>query len=181
MMKIKPSNSPSESTLEVLRSFYAPHNRVAYDPHVINHATGELKIPERRVKQNHIAECDINNIMKQYSKTGQITHMSAKAAQGAYADLPDDLDFQVSMNIVAEGRTAFATLPAKVRDRFGNDPAQFLAFMADPDNQDEAIKMGLAKRRPEAATGGLVPPPPPTPPNTVAAPSEAPKPPKTGV
>lgn len=145
-MKLKPTLSPSETTLDALRSFYFPHSRVAYDPHVVVTATGELVIPERRTKQNHIAECDINNIMKQYSKTGQITHMSAKAAQGAYADLPDDLDFQVSMNIVAEGRSAFATLPAKVRDRFGNDPAQFLAFMADPDNQDEAIKMGLATR-----------------------------------
>ncbi|WNK14187.1 MAG: internal scaffolding protein [Microvirus sp.] len=142
-MKLKPSLSPSETTVEVLRSFYRPHAPVKYDGLLLNHKTGEYFVPERRTKQSHVAECDINTIMKQYQRTGQIAHISSRAAQGAYTDLPDEVDFQMALNVVLEGQTAFATLPSKTRDRFGNDPNQFLAFMANPENTEEARKMGL--------------------------------------
>lgn len=129
-------------------SFYRPHARVTAPTTEIDYWTGEVKIPERRVKQSFVAECDINTIIKQFSVTGQITHMSANAKNGAYMDLPDDLDFQTSMNIIREGEAAFASLPSKVRERFHNNPEEFLGFMADPANQDEAIKLGLATKRP---------------------------------
>lgn len=135
-----------------MRSFFRPHQRVVFDPHLVKAKTGECYLPERRVKQSFIAECDINNILKQYSVTGQLRHISARAQQGSYMDLPDDLDFQLSMNIVKEGEAAFATLPSKTRERFGNNPENFLAFMANPENAEEAIKMGLATKRPAEAT-----------------------------
>ena len=148
-----------------LRSAYVPHARVSFTGELFNHRTGEFFKPPSRVKQSHVAECDINNILKQYSATGQLKHINAKAQMGAYRDLPDDLDFQTSLNIVRAGEVAFASLPAKTRDRFGNDPAEFLLFMADPANQDEAIKLGLATRRPDATptpdnggAGGKTPP-----------------------
>lgn len=161
------------------RSFYVPHKRVAYTGQLFNHKTGEFFTPPRRVKQSFVSECDINNIIKSYSATGQIKHINAQAAQGAYLDLPDNIDFQESLNIVAEGQRAFATLPSQVRDRFHNNPEEFLAFMADPHNQDEAIKLGLATRRPESAadnSGGANKPP--NEPVAAAAAPPAPEPPK---
>lgn len=147
-------------------SFYRPHVRVCAPTTETDPWTGEVKIPERRVKQSFVAECDINNIIKTFSVTGQITHMSAHAKQGAYMDLPDDLDFQTAMNVIREAETAFATLPSKVRERFNNNPADFLGFMADPNNQDEAIALGLATKRPiiplPGDNGGGTPPPPPS-------------------
>ena len=98
-------------------------------------------------KQEFVAECDINNIIKQYSATGQLKHISARAAQGQYMDLPDDLDFQTSLEIVRQAQEAFATLPSSTRARFENDPQNFLAFLSDPANQDEAIKLGFATDR----------------------------------
>lgn len=150
------------------RSAYIPHKRVTFDGRLLNHKTGEFFKPVSRVKQNHLAECDINNILKQYSATGQLKHINAKAQMGAYRDLPDDIDFQTSLNIVRAGEIAFASLPAKTRDRFGNDPAEFLMFMADPVNQDEAIKLGLATRR--ATDAPNEPQAPRTPPGTPEAP-----------
>lgn len=129
-------------------SFYRPHKRVQYTGELVNPVTGEIYKPERRVKQSFVAECDINTILKEYSVTGQLKHISAKAAQGAYMDLPDNLDFQQSLEIVKAAEVAFAGLPSKTRDRFANDPARFLAFMSDPENQAEAIKLGLATQRP---------------------------------
>lgn len=164
------------------RSAYIPHKRVYAPTELMNATTGEWFKPATRVKQSFVAECDINNILKQYSQTGQIKHISAKAQMGAYQDLPDEVDFQTSLNIVKAGETAFMTLPAKTRDRFGNDPQNFLEFMADPKNAEEAIKMGLATKRPDPgpapSSDGAQKPPKEPPQATTTAP--APKEPSKG-
>lgn len=164
--------------VHTLYHFYRPHKRVLYEPKLCDPATGEWTTPQRRVKQSHVDECDINNILKQYSVTGQIKHISAKAAMGQYLDLPGEMDFQISLNIIKDAEQAFGSLPSKVRDRFGNDAAQFLAFMADANNIDEAIKLGLATRaplkEPVADSNGAKMPPQKPPQAPTAAPA-APK------
>ena len=45
-------------------------------------------------------------------------------------------------------------LSAEVRDRFQNDPGRFLEFANDASNYEEALKMGLAIKRPEKAAVG---------------------------
>lgn len=162
-------------TAEQFFDFYKPHARVRYTGQLVNPVTGEVFTPPRRVKQSHLEECDINNILRQYKTSGQLTHIKANAAMGAYQDLPDPQDFQSALNDVLVGQQAFATLPSKTRDRFGNDPRQFLEFMADPANQEEAIKLGLATDNRGAN------PPPPLPPAAAAAPPapEPEKPPKS--
>ena len=103
-------------------SFYRPHKRVTFDNTKLDLKTGELVEVPSMTKQEFVAECDINNIIKQYSATGQMKHISARAAQGQYLDLPDDLDFQTSLEIVRQAQEAFATLPSGTRARFENDP-----------------------------------------------------------
>lgn len=146
------------------RSFYVPHPRVTEDNLELNPVTGELVEVPSMTKQSHKAECDINTILKQYRVTGQIAHISAKARQGAYEDLPDPVEFQDAMNAVIAAEESFATLPSRVRDRFGNDPAEFLVFMADPANKDEIAQMGLTKPKPAPEP----PTPSPTPENAPA-------------
>lgn len=141
-------------------SHYRPHARVRELGQVLDRKTGELVTLPSMTKQEFVRESDINNIIKSYSQTGMINHINAKAAQGAYQDLPDSVDFQDSLHIIKAAESAFMTLPAKIRDRFGQDPAEFLAFMADPANDAEIRELGLAKPLP------LAPPP--------KAPDEAP-------
>lgn len=167
------------------RSFYRPHKRVTFDNMLDHPVTGELTVPETRVKQSFRDECDINNILKQYQKTGMIRHMAANAERGMYADLPDEVDFQTSFNIVKQAEEAFASLPSKIRERFLNSPEQFLAFISDPKNQDEAIKMGLAtdnrpKPSPEPGNGGAGGKQPPADSAPPAAPDKAPQGPNKG-
>lgn len=133
-------NSPAEQ----LRCFYIAHKRVYARTSTVDVRTGEV-LDKSLTKQEHLKSCDINNIIKDFSRTGQIHHISAKAAQGAYMDLPDELDYQSALNTVIDAENAFATLPAKVRDRFGNDPAEFLAFVGNPENRKEAQELGLLK------------------------------------
>lgn len=141
---------------------------------IIDTKTGEISPLPSRTKQEFRDECDINNILAQYRQTGMIRHISARAAQGAYMDLPDPVDFQMSTNIILEATSAFMTLPSKVRERFFNDPERFLQFMADPANQDEAIKLGLATRVPDPESNGPPDRPPPPPPAAAGAAQEPP-------
>lgn len=141
-----------------LHSFYRPHARVTEDGRVVNPVTGEITYPPSMTKQEFKAECDINNIIKQFSATGMLRHISSKASTGSYQDLPESVDFQDALNTVHAGQAAFATLPSKVRSRFGNDPAEFLIFLNDPANEPEARALGLLN----PAVAAVVPPPMPT-------------------
>lgn len=103
-------------------------------------STGE----ESMTQQSFIKECDVNNILKKYQKTGIIEH--AKTHGGSYEDLSEPCDYQTALNVVIAAQESFLTLPSSVRKRFSNDPQQFLEFVNNPDNIDEMIDMGLAHR-----------------------------------
>lgn len=141
-------------------SFYRPHERVSFKNELVNLATGEITYPESRTKQSFMEECDLNNILRQFKPHELREIMARNVALGVFEDLPDHIDYQGALNLVMEGSKAFQTLDSGMRARFDNDPAQFLEFMRNPQNQEEAIKLGLAKdNRPPPTT-----PPPPTPP-----------------
>lgn len=143
-------------------SFYRPHKRVVF---INAHPdTGEVK--PSMTKQSFVAECDINNIIKSFKLTGMVSHISERAAAGQYVDLPDSVDFQEALATVDQAQRAFATLPSKVRERFGHNPEAFLAFLHDPANEAEARELGLLKpiSAPTAPTGGDGGSPPSEPP-----------------
>lgn len=88
-------------------------------------------------------ECDINNILKSYTETGTINHINRR--NHLFGDFSEVPDFQNSLELVRYAEQQFRDLPAKVRARFQNDPAQLVAFCNDPKNQQEAIELGLAE------------------------------------
>jgi len=115
-------------------SFFLPHPRVQVD-------TGEFTF----TKQSSKDECDINNILAQYKRTGMIAHINAAAAQ--YIDLPSDLDYQASINVVKSAEAAFASLPSKIRDEYSNDPSQFLAALYDPSKRGRMEELGVLRKK----------------------------------
>lgn len=94
-------------------------------------------------QQHFKTECDINVIVKRFLKTGVLPEMRSSGIYGDFSDAPS---FQAAMDIVAVAQRQFDGLDAKTRQRFGNDPKQFLEFVADPANSDDMIKMGLATK-----------------------------------
>lgn len=119
----------------------------SYDPGVdcsVDMYTGEEL--GSMTKQSFKDECDINNIMSRYEATGVVQHVSGRTAE--FGDFISPLDFQASMNAVIEAQDMFAQLPARVRDRFGNDPGQMLEFLSEEKNRDEAIALGLVNPPP---------------------------------
>lgn len=117
-----------------------------------------------KTEQAHADSCDVNLIVRQYSQTGLLKQVGDGMLQ--YGDISDLPTFQEAQNIVVAAKEAFAALPAKLRDRFHNDPQELMAFMDDPENFDEALKLGLvtktsvaAEPSPEAAPQGAETPP----------------------
>lgn len=95
-------------------------------------------------KQSFRGECDINNIMAKYQRTGVVSWLNSR--EPSSIDLTG-YDFREAMDVVAHAKATFADLPSSVRKRFGNDPSEFLLFMDDSANAAEAIKLGLATER----------------------------------
>lgn len=99
-------------------------------------------------KQSHAEECDINNILRTYQRTGVITHVAAGTPQ--FLDLPPVMDLQQAMAALDEAQAAFLALPAGVREEFGNDPMAFLAAVQDPNQAARLERVGLLPKRDEA-------------------------------
>lgn len=115
-----------------------------------------LKFPpnSRWTKQCFKEESDINTIMARYQSTGEIPVINQVAPQ--YLDA-SGFDFQAMQDKVVEARDLFGQLPSLLRNRFSNDPALFLEYVADPANHPEMRKLGLLKgngagSQPEAVT-----------------------------
>lgn len=103
-----------------------------------------------RTRQEFKDECDISLIMKRFDATGvmpQPWKSAPVASWGDFASVPEYLEAQ---QLLINAREAFASLSATVRERFRNDPAQLLAFVADKANKDEATRLGLVAQPPAA-------------------------------
>lgn len=104
-----------------------------------------LRVPlacldESRTKQSFGDETNINNILKRYVATGLIDYVNEH--QPHYGDVTGH-EFHAAMNIVARSQEMFEALPAELRARFNNDPATFLDFVDNPENDAEAISLGI--------------------------------------
>lgn len=125
-----------------------------------------------RTKQSFKDECDINQIMARYQKTGILDFTAKHAAQ--YGDATG-IEFQQGMEIITRAQAMFADLPSSTRAKFHNDPGEFLDFCHDPANRSQMAEMGLL--RPD-----YIPPTPEAPASQDAATArvEAPTGPKQG-
>lgn len=90
-------------------------------------------------------ECDVNNVVQRWLKTGVVDHVRSSSNQ-QFLDCTQVNDYHNALNVVINAENAFNELSAHVRERFDNDPAKYLAFMSDAANTEEAIKLGLATR-----------------------------------
>lgn len=141
-----PTQTQSQKITPLITSNSLPF-RTAYGPkHII---TLDCAPGFGRTKQSFAAEVNINNIMARYVKTGTLDF--ARKHEPRYGDVTG-ADFQTAMNTIATANSMFADMPAKVRARFENDPAKFLDFVQNPDNQEEAAELGLTvPKAPEQA------------------------------
>ncbi len=105
---------------------------------------GELK-----TKQSMAESTDINRIMDRWLKHGaSVVHLNPQTA--TYGDFSSGLDYASALNAVKAAEKDFASLPARVRAKCGNDPAEFLQIIFDPEREEDREGLGLGfARKPE--------------------------------
>jgi phage internal scaffolding protein len=139
---------------------YQPKNRTSLKNPTIKHAFSPtlslaITFPENSpfTKQEFREESDINTIMARYQSNGIMPAINESYPQ--FLDVTGE-DFFTHMQIVAEGKQLFDSLPSALRARFNNDPASFLDFTSNQaENGLEMAKLGLLT--PEATNRYLNP------------------------
>lgn len=134
----------------------------------------DCSVEPSMTKQSFADECDINKIMERYEKSGV---MPEGRRMYEFGDAISEYSYQESLNAVIFADQQFAELPARLRDRFGNDPVQLLKFLEDPKNRDEAVELGLVDApspAPEPMEVRIVDPAPPPQQTAPAGPSAGP-------
>lgn len=101
-------------------------------------------VGESMTQQSFKDECDLNVLLAGYKHSP----MPFAIPAGNYGDFSEITDFQGAHDAIQAARDAFAELPARVRERFHNDPAAFLQFAENPQNLNELARMGLAEIKP---------------------------------
>lgn len=129
----------------------SPYN---YDVDEASNASGLKCEDKSRTQQHFKEECDINTIVERFGLTGEVPSGVAVPMQGDFTEV---YDFQSAMDVVIGARQAFEQMPANVRKRFGNDPALFMEFVHDPENVEEAKKLGLLVKVEEAKVVAAAP------------------------
>ena len=127
-MKLEPIKKPFVRT---------PYN---YDAKQASLASGLITPEQTLAKQEFKDECDINNVMMQYARTGELPYATSKPSFG---DFRSSQTYQEMQNTLIAAQNAFKTLPASIRKEFNNDPSQVIDFLNDPANKDKAIELGL--------------------------------------
>jgi phage internal scaffolding protein len=100
-----------------------------------------LHCEDASLTQQHFADdCDINQILEKFNVTGQLP---TSPISPRYGDFSGITDYHTAINAVMAAEEEFESLPAQIRARFDNEPAQLIDFLSDEKNRDEAIKLGL--------------------------------------
>lgn len=99
-----------------------------------------------RTIQSDMQGADINVIMSKYEKTGVLVDDLGNVRTPMYGDFTEVKDYHSLLCSIRRVETAFGLLPAKVRNRFDNDPQKLIDFLEDPKNLQESIDLGLREK-----------------------------------
>lgn len=96
-------------------------------------------------------DADINCIIARFENTGVLVDPTVPVSRtpqfGDYSDMPT---YQEAQNVIVAANNAFNDLSAKIRERFGNDPAAYFDFVQSlkegSDDYAEAIRLGIIDR-----------------------------------
>jgi len=112
-----------------------------YDRDLASEESGLKCLDESLTQQQFKDEADINTIVDRFMKSGVLP---TPANMPQYMDIEGNFDYQTAMNYVRSADENFMRMDAKVRARFNNSPQEFLEFFTNPENVEEAIRLGLA-------------------------------------
>lgn len=113
-----------------------------YDTNAASDETATVNNEPSKTRQEFADDSDINKIVERLGLGYEMPLNTTPPMQGDFTDLPD---FRGAVTAIRNAEQIFGALPAKIRNRFENDPQQYIDFFHDPENKAEAIAMGLVK------------------------------------
>lgn len=109
----------------------------------VPHPTGGEKLVQQQFKD----QANVNNIMQKHLRSG-MGGLQPPGRPGGRVPMFVSLTgktYHEMLCQVQEVQGQFAGLPSRVRRRFANNPEQLIKFLEDPNNLEEAIKLGLVQ------------------------------------
>jgi phage internal scaffolding protein len=117
-----------------------PYN---YDKDAASNESG-LHCEDASLAQQHYKEeCDINTILEKFNITGLLPEQPLSPRYGDFSGISD---YHTALNRVIAAQDEFEALPAQIRARFDNDPAQLIEFLENSENRPEAEELGLVNK-----------------------------------
>lgn len=102
-------------------------------------------------QQSFSIDADINVIVQRLGLDRQELP-PAPIDPSYYGDVSNVPDLRAILDQANDARNRFMELPAKLRARFHNEPSELWQFVQDPENADEAVRLGLLARVPNPET-----------------------------
>lgn len=118
-----------------------------YDVKAVSRSCGLDTGTDTKVIQSARDDADINVIVKRFNVTGMLPQLQRQPLD---VDIDKVMDYRSAMQYVREAAERFMMLPSQLRERFQNDPQEFMAFVQDEANAEEAEKLGLIPKRERA-------------------------------
>jgi phage internal scaffolding protein len=117
-----------------------PYN---YDKDAASNESG-LRCEDASLAQQHFKEeCDINTILEKFNVTGLLPEQTLSPRYGDFSGIGD---YHTALNRVIAAQEEFEALPAQIRAKFDNDPANLIEFLDDENNRPQAEALGLVEK-----------------------------------
>lgn len=104
--------------------------------------------------QQHFTEdADLNVIARRFG-IDHPAQLKQEPNPVHFRDTTQDPELVDILNLQRAAREGFAQLPAKILKRFDHDPRKLWDFLNDPDNEEEAVRLGLLARATTRSSAG---------------------------
>jgi len=113
---------------------------------------------ESLTQQQFREDCDLNVLAVRFGLTGAPLP-PAPIDPSAYGDFTNVPDLRTALDLVNDATNRFMELPSGLRTRFHNRPGELWEFVNNPENADEAVRLGLLRRVEPLQTETPVTPP----------------------
>lgn len=102
-----------------------------------------IEFKEPTMTQQHFRdECDINKIVERAIRTGDTTVFTS-AQRAEFYDASAITDYVDAMALIDDVHDDFKSLPSTIRSMFGNNVKQYVEWMSNPANWNQARELGL--------------------------------------
>lgn len=100
---------------------------------------------KQKTDQSYKKMCDINSIVKNYQKTGILSHQRENL--GRYIDntkIPSLMDAQ---ELLRHAKESFLALPSDIRKLMDHDPTKLVEFIQNPKNKQMLLDYGILEAK----------------------------------